>query len=690
MFTEKRIEVLTLLASQAAISIENARLYADLHEARDEYQALYENAIEGLFQLSPQGELVQANPTLAKILGFDDVETMTAEYRDLLDHIFLSREAAGEFISALEERSVVSAFEAQGVTRGGRVFWMSLTAQLHENHQPSTGAGTGAMIDGSLIDISERKEREEADKQREVAEAATEAKSEFLANMSHEIRTPMNAILGFSKLALESNLDRKQHEYLTSIRNAAENLLNLVSDVLDFSKIEAGKLILESEPFPFSDSLTEVQRLFRTELRKKQLQLVIDNHAPRHPQYPADDILVGDGMRLQQVLVNLVGNAIKFTDNGEIRLQASVREAVDSQLLLQIDVQDSGIGISAEQQERLFNSFEQAEGSITRRYGGTGLGLAICKQLVEAMGGTIRVQSAPSEGSVFSFTMRCGLPDENSSAPNPTPRKRAAKPHILNGRHLLVAEDNPINQQLALEFLQRGGATVDIADNGRIAVAMCTQNHYDAVLMDIHMPEMDGIEATTQIRADENNPNHQSPIIALTAAALLDEKNRALKVGMNDFLTKPFAPAQLKNTILKWVKPEGNSSDLKVEVPVIQTKEEVIKLDLSYLEGLSRGDATFMKDMIGIFLKEIPLATQQMLGNFEEKDYKSIVNTAHRIKSNYMMLGMTTQQKIALSVEKMIKLEAIDEEQLLVMLQQLKNDSNLIYPLLEKKLALFN
>ncbi|MEM6708581.1 MAG: histidine kinase dimerization/phospho-acceptor domain-containing protein, partial [Pseudomonadota bacterium] len=243
MFTAQRVEVLSLLASQAAISIENARLYANLHATRDEYQALYENAIEGLFRISPDGVLVRSNPTLAKILGFDNNDQLQHEYRDLLDRVFYRREEATQFLSLLEERRLVSGFEAEGVSQSGRVFWMSLTAQM--NSQPDQGE----FIDGSLVDISERKQRELADKQRQIAEEATKAKSEFLANMSHEIRTPMNAILGFSKLALESNLDRKQHEYLTSIRNAAENLLNLVSDVLDFSKIEAGKLTLDLAEF---------------------------------------------------------------------------------------------------------------------------------------------------------------------------------------------------------------------------------------------------------------------------------------------------------------------------------------------------------------------------------------------------------------------------------------------------------
>lgn len=529
MFTEQRIEVLTLLTSQAAISIENARLYADLHAARDEYQALYENAIEGLFRLNQQGSLVQANPTLAKILEFDSQSTMLNEYRDLLDHIFLSKELASEFLSALEERNVVNAFEAQGVTRDGRVFWMSLTAQLQEDQ------GEGQFIDGSLIDISERKEREQSDQQREIAEAATEAKSEFLANMSHEIRTPMNAILGFSKLTLETQLDRKQHEYLSSIRSAAQNLLGLVSDVLDFSKIEAGKLTLEEAPFLLADTLSEVHKLFRTELLKKQLTLEVEDYTNADPRFPQHGLLVGDALRLQQILVNLIGNAIKFTADGSIRLEASVADSTAKGLMLSISVEDTGIGITPEQQERLFNSFEQAENSITRRYGGTGLGLSICKQLVEAMGGTIAVDSSAGEGSCFSFNVNLGVASEEDLAEVARQRKPSGNRDSLINRRLLVAEDNPINQQLALEFLTQRGAVVDIAENGRIAIAKITEGDYDAVLMDIHMPELDGLEATRILREQ----GIEIPVIAVSADALQERKASALEVGCNAYVTKP-------------------------------------------------------------------------------------------------------------------------------------------------------
>ena len=288
VFTAQRVEVLSLLASQAAISIENARLYADLQATRDEYRTLYDSANEGLFRISGEGVLIRANPTLARILGFDSTEALLADYRDLLDRVFLKKDRAQELMSLLDETGLAVAFEAEGVSRDGRTFWMSLNARV--NQDPNQGE----VIDGSVIDISARIERGEAERRRQIAEAATQAKSEFLANMSHEIRTPMNAIVGFSRLTLETQLDRKQREYLASIRNAAESLLTLVNDVLDFSKIEAGKLVLEEAPFNFGDTLREVERLFRTEVRKKNLDFTVVDHTGENPEFPQDGIIVGD------------------------------------------------------------------------------------------------------------------------------------------------------------------------------------------------------------------------------------------------------------------------------------------------------------------------------------------------------------------------------------------------------------
>jgi len=674
VFTAQRVEVLSLLASQAAISIENARLYADLQNARDEYRTLYDSAIEGLFRISAEGQLLSANPTLAKILAFDSTADLLVEYKDLIDRVFLKKEQAQLFLSELEEKAQVKNFEAQGMTRTGKVFWMALTARINQD------TDNGNFIDGSLFDISERIEREQADKQRQIAEAATLAKSEFLANMSHEIRTPMNAIVGFSKLTLDTQLDRKQHEYLTSIRNAGENLLSLVSDVLDFSKIEAGKLTLEERPFRLAETLKEVERLFRTDVRRKGLKLTVKDDTLQHPDFPAHGHVVGDSMRLQQVFVNLIGNAVKFTQTGGIELSSEVIECKNDNFVLLFTVADTGIGIEPEQINRLFGSFEQAESSTTRRYGGTGLGLTICRRLVEVMGGEITVTSTPGEGSLFSFTMQARRPADQELDPGNATKRKASASAILNNRSILVAEDNPINQQLALEFLQRSGARVDIAETGREAISAAVEGDYDAILMDIHMPQIDGLEATATIRSQ----GLTLPIIAVSADALSERKAAALEAGCNSYITKPIDFERLLSA-LEEVLPEPDQqlrrratdqatsaqaaadqvamADEEVDDTQPDTAQEIgrddLPFDLHRVAGIDLGEAIknhngnvrLMTKLMGDFGHYYGDAGPKIREHINNREYEDAERLAHNLHGVAGSFGATRLKDAAKTLE---------------------------------------
>ena len=653
VFTAQRVEVLALLASQAAISIENARLYADLQSARDEYRTLYDSAIEGLFRINGEGQLMGSNPTLARILAFEKTEDLQNEYRDLIHRVFLKTEQAQRFLSELEENNLVNGFEAQGTTYNGRVFWMSLTARITKDPE------LGDYIDGSLIDISERMERENADKQRQIAEAATQSKSEFLANMSHEIRTPMNAIVGFSQLALDTELDRKQHEYLTSIRNAAGSLLSLVSHVLDFSKIEAGKLTLESLPFRLGDILQEIERLFRTDIRRKGLTLSVHDYAFAHPEFPTSGVLLGDSLRLQQILANLVGNALKFTESGEITLSAQIVELEGQDLILHFAVQDTGIGISEEQLSRLFDPFEQAESSTTRRYGGTGLGLSICKRLVEVMGGEINATSNVGEGSEFSFTIRCQAVDQATEISQPKQTGRASASSILRHKRILVAEDNPIYQQLALEFLQRAGANVDIAENGRQAIAYAVDGDYDLILMDIHMPEADGLEATTTLCEQ----GIQTPVIAVSADALTERKAAAMDAGCDDYITKPIDFDKLISTMEQFLTPSetamGRRASDQMDDAIDDVNDEFKEFRLQRVSGIDlglaiknhNGNIKLMIKLMGDFGNYYADAGIKIREYISERNFDDAERLAHNLHGVAGSFGAARLQEASKTLE---------------------------------------
>jgi PAS domain S-box-containing protein len=415
------------------------------------------------------------------------------------------------------------------------------------NATPEREPDGSVLWHGFITDVTERRNAMQAvadtlQAAKDAAERANRAKSEFVATMSHEIRTPMNGVLGFANLLRDTPLNEEQHDFLRNIENSGQNLLGIINDILDFSKIEAGAMTLENIPFDLADAFDEVVALMAGKAEEKHLELGL-SIMPNVPRR-----VVADPGRLKQILVNLIGNAIKFTSLGYVLVEVSAF-GEDGRTGLRISVRDTGIGIAHGAKGSLFQKFTQADASTTRRYGGTGLGLAICRQLVDLMGGTIGIDSTVGCGSTFWFTLPVQSSDAADAAALPeiaAPAPTAAAPAAAGLIRVLVAEDNSVNQMVAVRLLERLGCRVDVAANGAEAVQMATRLPYSLIFMDCHMPEMDGFEAALEIRRRENESGRKPmPIVALTASVLQEDRDRCVSVGMDEVIGKPVQPAEL-------------------------------------------------------------------------------------------------------------------------------------------------
>lgn len=510
-----------------------------------------------------------------------------------------------------------------------------------------------------LLELNERLEQKVEERTRQLdvarhqAEAMAHEKGEFLASMSHEIRVPISSVLGMSYLALKTRLNDKQRDYVEKIQVSAQHLLGLIDSILDFSKLEAGQVALERIDFTLSQVIDTMNSVVLEKAAEKQLGVVVNIDE----NVPVD--LTGDPLRLAQILINYVNNAIKFSERGDIVVHVSLLDASGAGVMLRFEVIDQGIGVPLDEQAHLFESFRQGDPSIARKYGGSGLGLAICKQLADMMGGQVGMASAPGKGSTFWFTAMLGL----ASSPHEATRSDNEKVYRakLAGARILVAEDNPINRQVAAELLELLGAKVSLADTGRQALEQVRAQPFDCVLMDVQMPDMDGIQATQAIRADRAISN--TVIIAMTANAWSEDQQRCLAAGMDDFVSKPVKPAHLYAIVAKWLGGKSdNDNALPLPTPspsrdragsMIACDDPAI-IDLGILAECLGNDSRQLREFVEEkFLPSTRLGLAEMQQALDSGNRTILATLGHKYKSSAKTVGAMGFADLCLAMEKL-------------------------------------
>ncbi|XZF12790.1 PAS domain S-box protein [Chitinophagaceae bacterium MMS25-I14] len=586
-----------------------------LKKSEEKYRNIIENMNLGLVEVDRDENIVYANQSFCDMSGYSVAE-LTGQYAPSLlgvntgyDHDTNNRRYEG--------RS--DAYELNVKNKNGAAKWWLISgAPVFDNN----GTFTGSI--GIHLDITIQKQLEqELRRAKAEAEQSAHAKEIFLANMSHEIRTPMNAILGISKILSKTEMDEQQTFYLNTIRTAANNLLVIINDLLDFSKIEAGKISLERIGFRLDDIIGNAIQVLRHKAEEKDLIITSKTGKDIAP------ILMGDPYRINQVLMNLLSNSIKFTEHGTVDVSCTLVDETATSQKIQFRVTDTGIGMSESFLKNLFDKFTQEDESISRKFGGTGLGMSISKQLVELMGGDIQVASQKNIGTAISFTVTF---TKGASADLPQQRVLKADNSILKNKKLLLAEDNEINRLVASTVLKQYGAEVITAENGKVAIEKFKAEHFDLVLMDVHMPEKDGLETTRYIR---QHLDSSIPIIALTASAFKHEEERCLQAGMNDFITKPFDEEKMIKLIAQWL-----GRNIETAAPHIAEQPQQQLYDLENIRNISKGDEAFVQSIITLFIDTMPASLKQMDDALEHENYATLATLAHHIKAPVQSMGI--------------------------------------------------
>ena len=618
------------------------------------------------------GRLLAINPEVSRVLGYTEEEMIGRKIQDFIPNEHKKRFEV-EYIDAIRNNTNAVSGVFCALSKNKDKIYL-----LYKNYRMEE-AGLEPYVIGFSQDITERiKMEKELRFAKERTDEGARAKESFLAHMSHEIRTPMSGIMGIASLLRKTKLDNQQRNYLQLIQEGASSLLVIVNDILDLEKIIAGKLQLEKIAFKIVDKIATTIQSFIYKAEEKELGLVFQN------SIPADMVVKGDPYRLSQVLNNILNNALKFTNAGHITIATGVSERNGDWVVIEVTISDTGIGISQDRIRTIFEPFEQADAATSRKYGGTGLGLTISKNMIEMQDGELLVRSEEGKGSVFTIRIPYHLSIE---AMQENESNQEIDYKSLGRKKVLVAEDVELNQYLAKHILESWDFEVVIAVNGKEAVDVLKQESFDCVLMDVQMPEMDGIEATQHIRKLPDPVKAGIPIIALTANALKGDSEKYLAAGMNDYLAKPFDEERLfrviSRNLTKYSSPvatagmaaSSGSAGAPVVHPVVATDiESSLKnhtsmldvntrlYDLSMVQSVSGGDEGFIKKMVALFIETVPQNVEELIKATQSENWEQVGKTAHKLKSTVDSMGIKSIRQEIRTVEANAKQKQALEE----------------------------
>lgn len=601
------------------------------------------NANIGIFKMNIDGEVINLNQSAIKILGYKPEIDLKNNREEIVASFYLDRQDKDRFLKKIVDNIDVENFEAKIISKNGYEVDSLINASIITDFKGEK------IIIGMFEDINEKKMIEKSKIERDIADAIAELKSSFLTNMTHEIKTPISAVIGLSELALKTDLTQKQEDYIEKINESAKSLLVTINDILHYSELEEEKIIIEAKEFNLHEMLRTFKESMELLIKEKSIKLNfdIDMNLPVK--------VIGDSSMLKQVLINLGNNAVKFTENGSISINVKLNKLAENTAELEFSIEDTGIGISKEQQKYLYQSFHQLDSSISRKFGGTGLGLSISEKIITLLGGKLELESVAGKGSKFYFKVNVEIYN-----PNKEFIKTVKKEKTYYDAKVLIAEDNIINQQIAKELLEDMGIMVEIASNGLEAVKKVESETFDLILMDIQLPELDGLEATRQIRARGNT----IPIIALTAHAMQEDIKKSLAAGMNAHMTKPIDIYILKKNLDKSIGK--NKKEIIESKTLLQNDELYIKSIknklkelkfIDYEKGLKntgKNEERYSKLLREFFNinKNIILKIEN---NIINKNFKDLYIDIHSLKSSAMLLGMSKLSEATHDFDSFIK-----------------------------------